>query len=274
MSVVISGNFVLTQLDAGFPVTADHPIVGWHNIVTSENIAADTEQQNYPASNLGNPATHLEWRANDTTVQYLTITTGYSEDIDYVAIAKHNFASGAIPVSIGYFDSSSPPVWHELVGEVMLADDGPVLFRFTAQSRSIVKIKLGLGAQPARAAVVYSGLLLTLERKIYVGHTPMPHGRKNEVLNGMSETGNFLGRVVLGSWRESSIPLQLISPDWYRLYMDEFISEAVSTPFFFAWRPETYPLEVGFAYLIEDPMPVPVGPSNRLAFDLKVRGVV
>lgn len=274
MSVVISGDFVLTQV-ADFPLTEDHPVIGWHNIVTSTNVSADTEEQNYPASNVGNPATHLEWRADDTTEQYLTITTGFGEDIDYLAIAKHNLSSGEIPVSIGYFDTSSPPVWVELISEMMLVDDGPVLFRFTAQSLATIEIKLGSGVDPARIAVVYVGQLLTLERKIYVGHTPMPHGRKNDVQNGMSETGNFLGRVVLGSWRESTIPLSLIDPDWYREYMDPFLAVAASTPFFFAWRPETYPLEVGYGWLTEDPAPTPAGQGgNRIAFDLKVRGVV
>lgn len=273
MSVVISSSFVLTQSDE-FPITEDHPIIGWHNIVTPVNISGDTEEAGYPASNLANPATHLEWRAEDDSEQYLTVTTGYVDGIDYVAIAKHNLSSAEIPVSVGYFDTSSPPVWIELVEEVMLSDDGPVIFRFTLQSRDVVKIKFGTGSAPARAAVVYVGTLLTLERKIYVGHTPMPHGRKNEVLNGMSETGNFLGRIVLGSWRESTIPLSLISPEWYREYMDPFLAVAVSTPFFFAWRPQAYPLEAGFSYLIEDPMPTPQGPSNRIAFDLKVRGVV
>ncbi|MCK1541451.1 hypothetical protein IVB12_05520 [Bradyrhizobium sp. 179] len=270
MPLITSGAFVLTQPDDEFPVTLDHPVIGWHNLVTSTTIIADTAEANYPASNLANPATHLEWRAADTTKQYLTITTNYVDEIDYIAVARHNFASAEIPVSVEGFIGG---VWTEIVEEHQLTDDGPVLFRFTSQSLSQIRLRMQSGVEEARAAVVYVGALLTLERKIYVGHTPMPHGRKNEIVNGMSETGNFLGRLVLGSWRESTIPLSLISPAWYREFMDEFLDAAKTTPFFFAWRPETYPLEVGFAYLMEDPMPTPQAPSNKLAFDLKVRGV-
>src|SRR4051812_19814076 len=99
MGIVISNNFVLTQPDSRFPVTLDHPLIGWHNLVTATNIVADTSATNYPASNLANPATHLEWRANDTTEQYLTITTGYVDEIDYLAVARHNFGSEQITVS-------------------------------------------------------------------------------------------------------------------------------------------------------------------------------
>lgn len=273
MPIVISDSFVLTQDDEAYPVTLDHPVIGYHNVVTSSSIEADTEDANHPATDLANPATHLYWMANDLTEQYITVTTNYVDEIDYVGIAGHNFSSAEVPVSIGYFDASSPPVWFELVEEQMLSSDDPIIFRFTAQSLATIKIRLGVASQAARAAVVYVGKLLTLERKIYVGHTPMPHGRKNDILSGVSETGNFLGRNVLGSWRESTIPLSLISPGWYREFMDTFLEAADEIPFFFAWRPETYPAEVGYGWLTEDPMPTPQGPSNRIAFDLKVRGI-
>jgi hypothetical protein len=271
MSLVISRNFVLTDSTPEFPVTLDHPVIGWHNVVTSTNIVADTAGANYPASNLANPMTHLQWHASDTTEQYLTVTTDYVDDIDYLAVARHNFGSAQIPVSVEGFIGG---VWTEIVEERLLADDSPALFRFTAQSLSQVRLRLQAGGAVARAAVVYVGKLLTLERRIYVGHTPLPHARKTEIQNGRSESGNFLGRIQLGAWRETTIPLSLLSPAWYRAYGDEFLAVASTTPFFFGWRPETYPYEIGYCWTIDDQMPVPVGPSTRIAFDLKVSGIV
>ncbi|TGN89425.1 hypothetical protein EOW77_0003615 [Bradyrhizobium yuanmingense] len=270
MSLVISQNFVLTDSTPEFPVTLDHPVIGWHSVVTSAGIVADNEDPDFPASNLANPATHEEWRSDDDGTQYLTVTTGYVDDIDYVGIARHNFGSEQIPIRI---DDGAGNV---LVEEVMLPDDSPALFRFTAQSLATVKIRMdaGTGKLP-RAAVVYVGKLLVLERKIYVGHTPLTQARKVNVQNGRSERGNFLGRIVLGAWRETTIPLSLLSPAWYREHGgDEFLAVAAETPFFFGWRPQSYPYEIGYCWLVDDPMPVPVGPSNRIAFDLKVSGVV
>jgi hypothetical protein len=271
MSIVISTAVVLSEVPEG--LSLDHPLIGWHNVVTSTNIVADTEEVNYPASNLANPDTHLEWRAEDDSEQYLTVTTGYVDQIDYVAIAKHNLSSGSIPISIGYFDTSSPPVWTELVEEVMLSDDGPALFRFEAQSLATVKIKLGSGTTEARIAVVHVGKLLVIERKVYAGHISITDGIKVNVANGRSESGNFLGRIILGQWRETTVPLAQISPDWFRTTMRPFLKDGRDKPFFFAWRPETYPMEVGYGWLIEDPTPTPTPPSNRIAFDLKVSGI-
>lgn len=267
--LVISTNYVLSP--AAVAADPDLPAVGYHNVVRADSIVADTQEANYPASNLANPATHLEWRAADDSEQYLTITTNETDEIDYVGIAKHNFGTGEIPVSVEAYDGA---IWNEIVEEVMLPDDGPVILRFEAQSIGQIRIRLQTGADSPRAAVVYVGKLLDLERKVYVGHTPLPHGRKTTVANGKSETGNFLGRIVLGEWRESVIPLSLITPAWYRANMDAFLAAAKEVPFFFAWRPGTYPAEVGYGWLTDDPMPTPAGPSNLLAFDLRVSGVV
>ncbi|MFZ5736306.1 MAG: hypothetical protein ACOY6K_05425 [Pseudomonadota bacterium] len=267
--LVISSNLVIA--DASDGLSLDHPVIGWRNVVTIAGVTADSELPAYPATNLANPATNLRWQAADIGEHFVVITTNEVDAIDYVAVAKHNFATAEIPVSIeGFIDGE----WVQIVDEVMLPDDGPALFRFVAQSLSQVRIRMQEGIAAPRAAVVYCGKLLVLERKIWVGHTPMPHGRRVSIVNNVSETGEYLGAVVLGAWRETSVPLSLISPAWYRAKMDAFLAAAVTrTPFFFAWRPQSYPREVGYGWLMEEPKPAPVGPSNLLALDLKISGV-
>src|SRR6185312_15874775 len=110
---------------------ANRPLLGWRNIVTTGNIAADTADANNPVSNLANPATYLGWLAADTTEQYLTITPGSADDIDYVGIATHNLSTAQIAVSIEGDDGSG---YVELVAPVIPANDGPLLFRFTPQA--------------------------------------------------------------------------------------------------------------------------------------------
>ncbi|QUS40571.1 discoidin domain-containing protein [Tardiphaga alba] len=269
--LVVSRNFVITPPTPDpWPVTADHPLVGWRNIVTTTNVAADTAAAGYPVSNLANPATAQGWRAANDSEQYITVTLGTTEPIDYVGVARHNFGSGNIPVSI---EINIDGNWVEAVEERMLADDSPVMFRFNPAVPSALRVRLQEGDAAPRAAVLYVGRLLVLERKIWVGHTPLPDGIKANVANGRSQSGEFLGDIVLGEWRESVLPLSLISPDWHRLHMRPFLKVAKNTPFFFAWRPEMYPLEVGFCKVINDVAPVPVAPSNLLSFDLTLSGI-
>lgn len=268
MSLVISSAVSLAAVADG--LSLDHPVIGWHNVVTASTIVASAESANFPASNLANPATHLEWRGTDTSEQYLTITTNEVDPIDYIAVARHNWSTAEIPVSVEGFIGG---VWTEICDEVMLPDDGPALFRSELQSLSQLRFRLQEGSAIPRAAVVYAGKLLVIQRKVYVGHTPLPQARKRSIVNGRSESGNFLGRIVLGESRETTVPLSLLDPAWYRATMDPFMAAAGEDPFFFAWRSQSYPREVGFCWLTDDPMPAPVGPSNLLAFDLKLGGI-
>lgn len=272
MSIVVSPNIVLTGDEFG--LTQDHPIVGWRNIVTTTNIVADTTATGYPASNLANPATHLKWKANDTTEQYLTLTTGSADDIDYVAIVRHNLASAAIPVGIGYFDQNSPQTWTELVADSLLSDDGPALFRFLPQPLSEIAIKLGVGTAAAQIAVVYIGKLLVLPRKLYQGVAPPPFARTSKVTNGLSEAGNFTGRIITQEFVVPKVPLSLIDPAYYRDHIDDFIAASKETPFFFGWRPQSYPDEIAYCLMTNNPTPINESPHGLTALSLEMTGIV
>lgn len=266
--IILSDRLVLSGVEAA--LSLNHPVIGYRNIVTISNITADGAEPNYPASNLANPATHLEWRAAAREAQNLTITTGETEELDYIGIAKHNFGSARIPVSVeAYIDGE----WEELISPAMPADDAPLLYRFNSSSYDQLRLVLAEGEAAPRAAVLYCGKLLVLERRIYVGHVPTPDAIQTRVTSGRSESGQFLGRIVLGEGRETSVPLSLISPDFFRAYIRPFLRASQDLPFFFGWRPQEYPNEIGFVWLLDNPQPAAVGPSNRIAFDMKLGGI-
>lgn len=266
--MIINNALILDAVENSGP---DYPLVGWKNLATAGSIATDTALANYPASNLANPATYLQWKAADQSDQHITVTLDGVTATDFVGIAKHNFGSAQIPVSIeGYISGT----WTLLAGPLIPADDTPLLFRYTPQALPQVRIRLQPGNAAANAAVIYVGKLLIVERKIYFGHTPLPHARKSTISNGASESGNFLGRIVLGSWRETTAHFERITPAWYRANMDAFFATVKETPFFFAWRPQSYPAEVGYGWLIDDPMPTPDDQNdNLLMFDLHLGGI-
>jgi hypothetical protein len=268
--IVVSRNLQLALPDA-FGLNADSPIIGWHNLVELSNISADEEADNYPATQLANPATNLLWRGQSAAEQHLTLSIAYPDPIDYLAVARHNFGSAAIPVSVEGNDGSG---FTELVQETVLPDDAPALFRWEPASLTALRLRMQPGLAPPEGAVLYAGKLLILQRRLYVGHTPIKYGRKTMVINGRSESGNFLGRIVLGQSLESEASLQNITPSWYREHMDPFVEAARERPFFFAWRPGTYPREVGYAWLIGDPQPVNQRPNGMMQIQLQMSGVV
>lgn len=268
--IVISSSLVLSESG----LTADHPIIGYRNIVTTSNIAATNSNASYPVTNLANPATHLRWQAAanspPTTPMYLTITTGSADPIDYLAIAKHNLGTAEITAVVQGDDGGG---YDDLTDPVIPGDDSPLLFRWTAASYTAIRLKLTVGSVVPQIAVLYCGKLLVLPRKIWQGHTPITYGRRQKVISGKSESGNFLGRIITGEWRETSQTIQLVNPADYREDIDDFFESGKDTPFFWGWRPQTYPTEVGYAWLTNDPQPKNASQHGLTEFELRMAGV-
>lgn len=271
--LVLARNLILSAEEAALP--SGTPLIGWHNLVTFDNVSADTEAADYPATNLANPATNLEWRAANTTEQYLTVAVASIDPVDYVGIARHNLSSAVIAVSVGYFDDEDD--WVELVAPFIPRDDAPLLLVFTAQSLVEIKVKFAVGTAAARAAVLYVGKLLVCERGVVPdADLPVPtFARKTSVVNGRSEAGDYLGRVVLGQFLEWNASFKHFLPDWYRTNFDPFVAAAQDdVPFFYAWSPVGYPYEVVFAWFTDDPIPLTNPVTGRVGVDIVCSGIV
>lgn len=257
--------------------SALNPVIGWRNVVVVGGVSSTTTDVDFPASNLANPATHLKWKGGvNAGDEYLTVVTNSIEDIDYLAVARHNFGSANITVSVeGCEDlSDSPQVWTELVEEHLLADDTPILFRFEPGAYAGIRLCMQQGDDLPEAAVMYVGKLLVLERSIKINdpHVPFPMGIVSKEINGKSESGNYLGRIEINRYNQSSAEFEWFDPIWYRENFQPFVAARPS--FFFAWNPTEYPTEVGYAWLTDNPLPEVDPVTRRVAIDLKMQGIV
>jgi hypothetical protein len=279
MSIVIQSGFVVSDsVSGGGVINADNPLIGYANLITAANIAATTEADGFPASNVANVSTVLRWQGEDGSPaadEYLTATINAAEPVDYIAVARHNLGSAQIAVSVEYLDTdASPDTWEELIAPVILPNDGPALFRFAPAALSQIRIRMQPGSEAPTIAVLYCGALLVLQRRIYVGHTPVNYGRSANIVNARSEAGDFLGRIVLSETTATGVSLKNITPSWFRSYLNPFILDSVRRPFFFAWRPSGYPREVGYVWMTNDPQPLNELTNGMMSIDLQMSGIV
>jgi hypothetical protein len=268
--IVISSSLVLAGEDEEHP---NAPVVGWQNLVTPGNIAATFTDPTTAVADLANPSTYLRWLSTSTAQQFLTVTGLPSPDeVDYLAVAGHNFGTAKTPLLVQGDDGGG---YDDLAGEVVLGDDAPVLFRFPPAPLQSIRLRLNSGGlAPPSAAVVYVGKLLVLPRRLYVGHAPLPFARRANLVTGRSESGQFLGRVVLSEATETHVDLPHLLPAFYRSEVEPWLKRALTDPFFFAWRPAGYPFEVGYCWLSAD-----AKMSNQLAngmvqVSLDLQGIV
>lgn len=278
MAVVISNSLTLADvISGGGVINADNPIIGYQSRVTASNISATTEDLDFPASNMGNVSTALRWLglvSSPAEDEYITVNVGTAELCDYIGIARHNFGTAQITVSVEALDEdASPDEWIEIVQEFIPANDQPIIMRFTPQALSQVRIRLQPGSAAPTAAVVYVGALLVVQRRIYVGHTPSNFGRSSKVINARSENGSFLGRIVLNEMVKTQVSVENLTPSWYRSYFDPFVTAAREDPFFFAWRPGAYPNECAFAWLTNDPKPSNQSPNGLMEVSFELSGI-
>ncbi len=254
--------------------TTAQQYIGYDNLITISNVAATSEQTSYPATNLANPQTKSLWKSNDAvSVQYVTVTLG-GADVDYVGIAGHNFGSTGCSVIIEGQDAEGGS-WATLVASFTPTTDKPILKVFTSDNLYAIRLKLTpAGVTKPETAVLYVGAVTLLERNIYVGHTPITYNRSVAAVNGMSESGAFLGRIIRGSSYRASIAIKNMTPAWYRSILDAFVLASKTVPFFYSWRYVDYPAEVGFCW-IKSGVPVPEnsGPNGMMSISFDVEGV-
>lgn len=272
----VSASLVLSAAEQAI---RNNPIILWNNVVTVANVSATASDADHPVSYLGNPATHLFWRGSVLTFDdYVTVATGYSGLIDGVGIARHNFFSQQIPVSIEVCTSlsNSPQVWTEVVSPHIPPDDAPLLFWFTAGVYEGVRVRMGQasGGRPEIGAL-YVHKLLILERSVVPdeAHTPINLGRTTQVYSGRSASGNFLGRRVVGEGRTSQFDFKWFTSAFYRASVDPFVISSQELPFFIAWNPSEYLTDVGYCWTTEDPVPKFDPVTRRVHLTMKLQGI-
>jgi hypothetical protein len=96
---------------------------------------------------------------------------------------------------------------------------------------------------------------------------------ETDIITGVSENKEYLGRIIAGETNATVASFREISPNWYRENIRPFAKAAKEIPFFWAWLPNTYSDEVGFAWTIEDIKAVNQRPIGVMQFDIVMRGI-
>lgn len=249
--IIISDSVVLSTEEQANGIDGRNPRVGWHNLATQNNVFADQEDAAHPASYMGLPATYLYWKGEDTSDQTAGVALSTAKTVNYMALARHNL--GTIAAEYVIESSTDGSSWDTITSPQVLANDNSLIQEFADTFASYFRISLSSMDDVPEIGVMYVGSILRLQRRLYVGHTPLVYGRKSKVSTSFSEDGQFLGRIVQSRRYESSISLQNLTPDWYRSYLEPFFHESVASPYFVAWRPSQYPAETGYVWNTSDP---------------------
>lgn len=279
--IVFSNAFAMAEAAASRPMT--HARIGyqtWTRGLAASAAVASSADDEGPADAVLRPDTFEFWEPTSLPAT-LVIDFGTGRDIDYGGLVHtlgSTECSALLETSDGTFVGSptSEQVWSALGSEIAPGDDAPLMFLDTSRVGRYGRITVarsGTGSDMPRISVAHFGQVLTMQRSIYGGHSPMNLSRDTVLDRALSRGGQFLGQGFRRHGMRGSAAWRYLEPDWYRTYFDPFVQEARKYPFFFAWRPGDYPLEVGYAWALGDIQPNNMGVAGFMQVALEMHGI-
>lgn len=249
-----------------FPLT--HAMIGYRTICTEANVVATSESAGNPAIDAVNVFTNEYWKP-DVLPASFTCDAGVGVDVDYFGIAAHTLGSTGATIEFLYsFDN----VTWESIASLQPENDNPIMVIFDKTLARYWRITV-TGTTVPRLGVIYIGEMLQMQRPIYGGHAPLPLNRQTEIYNRLSEGGQFSSRAITRKGVATSYAWEHLTAMWYREFFDPFAKATRTTPFFIAWRPLTFPNEVGYVWTTQDPKPENMGVTDFMRVSLDVVGV-
>lgn len=257
-----------------FDYESHHPLIGWEQKVTFAGLTSDSAATDYPVTNLSNPNTNLYWKSASTATQLVTASS-LEGQTDYIGVARHNFGSAGVTVSVETITAEPGAVWTEVFAGIIPADDSPFIMRFAKGYYIGVRLRLIPVATAPQAAVWYAGSLTALKPGLAPGYVPLTRAENIEVYSGRSTSGEYLGAIITGGSLQSGASIKDVDPDFYATALDGFVRSANRfAPFFFAWSPTDYPEEVAFAWLTSTVLPNISRTTGYLDLSLPMAGLI
>lgn len=269
MPVIISPSMVLGGPSGAlppFPLT--HAMIGYRTICTADNVIASSQAAGSPAEDAVNIFTNEYWRP-ETLPATWTVDAGTGVDTDYIGIAAHTLGTSGATVAMQY--STDGSTWTTLYS-LTPADNAPIMLIYETLTARYWRLSV-TGSTAPRIGVVYIGQMLQMQRPIYGGHSPITLNRSTVIYNQMTEAGQFTARSITRQGNGASYAWKNLTAGWYRQYFDPFVKAARRVPFFIAWRPITFPTEVGFVWTNADIRPSNMGIRDLMEVSMDVLGV-
>lgn len=243
---------IKNPLDDWDNMPLSHARIGYNNLLTGADASAALKAltpNTYERVGFGaGSPINTDWQ-----------TTG-SQEIDYVAIAAHNFAG--FQIIFQYAVTAGGP--YVDIESITPADNSAIMILLD-EPITIQEIRLVVSNSDGERelGVIHAGMALQMYQPIYGGHSPIDLSATTEYFNTMSDTGQFLGQTIIRKGLNTQYAWQHLDPDWYRERFEPFVQSSRRYPFFIKWRPDLYDV-TAYGFATADIKPQNMGGGHRL----------
>jgi hypothetical protein len=231
MSIYMTQALLLSGDLYGVDIDPNNPRVGWQSYLFNGSISADYEEVDYPATNITNESLGSYWRSSDdTNTQNLNMQISPAE-VDYCGIGGHNLAGAVVQLQRRDDPSDS---WINVGDSFIAGDNQAIMIYFEKVTTSAywnLNIIPDAGTAP-RIASIYLGKMLTLSRKIFVGHKPSMFDKDTTFHTG-DPGGIFQGRVIEARRHNLNFSQRQVTQSFLRNVLKPWIDVSLNRPFYF-----------------------------------------
>jgi hypothetical protein len=268
--VIIIPSALLASPPAGEPLT--HARIGYQTWTREDGVTAtgSTEAEDAPADAVLSYVTNTFWEPTALPAT-LTIDFGRLRQIDYVGIGAHTIGSSECSVAVATSPDNS--TYTDFSDDTAPGNDAAIMFLDDAVSCRYLRLSFAGSVVMPRVGVVYAGEVLTMYRALYAGHQPITMSRRTTMTTLKSRGGQLLGRSFRRHGIATPASYKNLPSDWVRENLDPFVRSARLYPYFWAWRPQDFPEEVGYVWTDDDIAPKNSGPRDLMEVGWEMEGI-
>jgi hypothetical protein len=270
--IVASSPFILAAQAAN---DYEYPRIGYQNLLRSlpiANFSASDFAEDGPPDMVGKPETWTYYKPL-TLPATLTMDFGASMDLDYVGLAAHTLGSSGCAILLE--TSLDGSAWTEFASDAAPADDGPIMFLDVERQARYLRatITTTVGGVIPLIGVLYPGVALVMEKRVNAPYRPITMARNTIMKASRSRNGHYLGQGKRRNGVKSKATFKHLTAAWVRSNFDAFSKAARDEPYFFAWNPGEFPLEVGYVWTEDDIVPTYMGIIDLMEVDWEMVGM-
>lgn len=249
--------------------------IGYQNIMESaSSVGASSSQAGFPVENSFDWLSFDWWKPTSPGTNYITIDAGANVAVDYWAIAFHDLALHSGTIKPQYSSDNFSSDTNDLDSVYTPADNKAHMGIVTQRNVRYYRFEITTSGDAPLIGALSIGARLELPREVPLGFVSPHYGRKNIILNSVSDGGHFIGRSIRRQSREFDIKQRNVPASWFDTYWEDFVEHIEQKPFFYLWDEENRPLESVFAWT-DGEVPTPsYGNPNLLDFSIDCRGLV
>lgn len=262
MAIFITNMLYLAAIAPAPYVVRNRPLIGWSSFYNVDDVSSGDTAGSYSPASIWSGDTYTKWVSTPAgapgaypNTKYIDFNNPSDAEIDYVGIAGHNLGSAGISYSLLGYDGSA---WIPITPTRTPDDNAAITEHFDPVTYGTYRLALNQpdGAPGAAIAHVKLGNILQLQRPRYVGDVPGGMDIQVEKIASKSYSGQHLGSVLVSQGNKFSITQENNTAAFCRSSSLQYffkharqlqkLSNGPVETFFFAWRPDDYPLEIQY----------------------------